>query len=71
MAKSFVGNPNRNTGAGMSAHCRNGRLNDQSAATLRELATYHQKLAGGTPSAPPAAQRASSGAGASNPPSRS
>src|SRR5512134_456906 len=22
MAKSFVGNPNRNTGGGMSAHCR-------------------------------------------------
>ena len=34
MAKSFVGNPNRNTGASMSVHCRQlTELNNQSAAT--------------------------------------
>ena len=69
MAKSFVGNPNRNTGAGMSVHCRKlAELNNQSAATLRELATHHQKLAGGAPStAPPAGARFEAGAGASQP----
>lgn len=69
MAKSFVGNPNRNTGGGLSAHCRKlAELNNQSAATLRELATYHQKLAGGTTSAPPRdAARFEGGAGASKP----
>ena len=69
MAKSFVGNPNRNTGAGMSVHCRKlAELNNQSAATLRELATHHQKLAGGTPSAPPRdGARFQGGTGASKP----
>jgi hypothetical protein len=69
MAKSFVGNPNRNAGGGMSAHCRKlADLNNQSAVTLRELATYHQKLAGGTPAAPPRdAARFEGGAGASKP----
>ena len=69
MARSFVGNPNRNTGAGMSVHCRRlAELNNQSAATLRELATHHQKLAGGTPSAPPRdAARFQKGAGAPQP----
>ena len=69
MAKSFVGNPNRNTGAGMSVHCRKlADLNNQSAATLRELATHHQKLAGGTPSTLPRdGARFQGGAGASQP----
>ena len=54
MARSFGGNPNRNTGSGMSVHCRRlAELNNKSAATLRELATYHQNLATGTLSAPP------------------
>ncbi len=69
MAKSFVGNPNRNTGGGMSVHCRKlADLNNQSAATLRELATHHQKLAGGAPSTPPRDRaRFQGGAGASQP----
>ena len=69
MAKSFVGNPNRNTGADMSVHCRKlADLNNQSATTLRELATHHQKLAGGVPSTPPRdGARFQGGAGASQP----
>lgn len=54
MARSFVGNPNRTSGAGMSEHCK--RLTDsarQSAATLRELAKYHRNLSEGTPAALP------------------
>ena len=48
MSQSFGGNPNRNLGVGMSAHCtRLADLNTQSAATVRELAGYHEKLAGG------------------------
>ena len=48
MAQSFVGNPSRNLGTGMSAHCKQlANLNTQSATELRELATYHQKLASG------------------------
>lgn len=69
MAKSFAGNPNRNTGAGMSVHCRQlAELNNQSAATLRELATHHRKLAGGVPSTPPrAGARFQAGADARQP----
>ena len=69
MERSYAGNPNRNTGGGMSIHCRRlAELNNQSAATLRELATHHQKLAGGTPSAPPRdGARFQGGAGASQP----
>ena len=69
MATTLMGNPNRNTGGGMSVHCRKlAELNSQSAATLRELATHHQKLAGGAPSAPPRdGARFQGGAGASQP----
>jgi hypothetical protein len=69
MARSFVGNPNRSTGSGMSMHCRRlAELNNQSAATLRDLATHHQKLAAGTPStAPRAGARFQDGAGAAEP----
>jgi hypothetical protein len=50
MAQGFVGNPSRNLGTGMSAHCKRlADLNTQSATALRELATYHQKLAAGAP----------------------
>jgi hypothetical protein len=59
MAQSFVGNPSRSMGSGMSAHCeRLATLNTQSATAAGELATYHQKLASGAPATPP-----SSGAG--------
>ena len=69
MARSFVGNPNRSIGSGMSAHCRRlAELNTQSAATVRELATHHQKLAAGAPSTPPReGARFEGGAGAPKP----
>ena len=50
MSQSFVGNPSRNLGTGMSAHCKRlADLNTQSATTARELAAYHEKLASGIP----------------------
>jgi hypothetical protein len=66
MAQSFGGNPSRNLGTGMSAHCKSlANLNTQSATTVRELATYHQKLAAGAAATPPAAgARFEGGAGA-------
>src|SRR5436190_15463646 len=69
MAQSFVGNPSRNLGSGMSAHCKQlADLNTKSAAELRELATYHQKLASGAAATPPTAgARFEGGAGASVP----
>jgi hypothetical protein len=55
MAQSFVGNPSRNLGTGMSAHCKQlADLNMKSATELRELATYRQKLASGITATPPA-----------------
>jgi hypothetical protein len=69
MAQSFAGNPTRTLGTGMSVHCKQlADLNTQSAATLRELAAYHEKLAGGTPATRPRdAARFHSGAGAPEP----
>ena len=69
MAQSFVGNPNRNLGSGMSAHCKHlADLNTQSATELRELASYHEKLASGANATPPAAgTRFEGGAGAPAP----
>lgn len=55
MEQSFVANPSRSLGSGMSAHCKRlAELNTQSATAARELATYHQKLAAGAPATPPA-----------------
>src|SRR5688572_30814879 len=69
MAQSYVGNPNRSTGSGMTAHCRRlAELNTQSAATLRKLATHHKALDAGAPSTAPAGGgRFQAGAGASEP----
>lgn len=69
MAQGFVGNPSRNLGTGMSAHCKQlANLNTQSATELRELASYHQKLASGATATPPAAgARFEGGAGAPAP----
>ena len=69
MSRSFVGNPSRNLGAGMSVHCKQlADLNTQSATTVRELAGYHGKLAGGTPVEPPRdGARFQGGAGAPEP----
>ena len=48
MSQSFIGNPSRNLGTGMSAHCKQlANLNTQSETTVRELAAYHAKLASG------------------------
>jgi hypothetical protein len=53
MAKSF--GINRNMGAGMPVHCtRIAELNTETATTLRDLATHHQKVAVGTSSIAPA-----------------
>jgi hypothetical protein len=69
MAQSFGGNPSRNLGLGMSAHCKRiADLNTQSATTLRELATHHRKVAAGIPSIAPSASAAfRGGAGAHEP----
>ena len=69
MSRSFVGNPNRNLGTGMSVHCKRlAELNTEAATTLRELAAYHADLAGGKDATPPAgAARYHSGAGAPAP----
>lgn len=54
MSQNFVGNPSRNLGTGMSAHCRRlADLNTQYATTVRELAAYHDKVASATPATPP------------------
>jgi hypothetical protein len=66
MARSFLGNPSRNHGTRMSAHCKQlADLNPKSATELRELAPYHPKLASGVTATPPAAgARFEGGAGA-------
>jgi hypothetical protein len=53
----------------MSAHCKQlASLNAQSEKTVRELAAYHGKLAGGTPAAAPKdGARFQGGAGAPEP----
>ena len=54
MANSSVGNPNRVVATGMRTHCYHlAELNKESAATARELAAHHKKLAAGVPSMPP------------------
>ena len=56
MSKGFTGNASRQMATGMSAHCKQlADLNTQSATELRELATYHQKLAAGAVATPPTA----------------
>jgi hypothetical protein len=69
MSQIFVGNPSRNLGTGMSAHCKRlADLTTQSATTVRELAAYHEKLARGTSaSLPRDAAQFHSGAGAPEP----
>ncbi len=69
MSQSFTGNPNRSLGSGMSTHCKRlADLNTQEATTVRELATYHEKMAAGTPATPPRdGARFHGGAGAPDP----
>jgi hypothetical protein len=69
MSQSFIGNPSRNLGTGMSVHCKRlADLNTQSATTARELAAFHGKLTTGAASTPPLdGARFQSGAGAPAP----
>lgn len=69
MSQSVIGNPSRNLGTGMSAHCKQlANLNTQSETTVRELATYYAQLASGTPARlPKDGTRFQSGAGAPEP----
>jgi hypothetical protein len=69
MSRSFVGNPSRNLGTGMSVHCKRlADLNTQSATTVRELAAYHDKLStGAMATAPRDGARFQGGAGAPEP----
>jgi hypothetical protein len=69
MGQSFTGNPSRNLGTGMSAHCKRlADLNTQSATAAKELASYHQKLAAGVAATPPRnGARLEAGAGARMP----
>lgn len=69
MSQSFIGNPSRNLGTGMSAHCKRlADLNRESATTTRELAAYYEKLAAGAAATPPRdGSRFQAGAGASEP----
>ena len=54
MSQSVIGNPSRNLGTGMSAHCKQlANLNTQSETTVRELAAYYARLASGTPATSP------------------
>ena len=70
MAQAFIGSPTRRTSANSAAdHCKRlAELNTQLASTLRELATHHEKLAGGAVSTtPPGSARFEGGAGAPAP----
>ena len=69
MSQSFIGNPSRNLGTGMSVHCKRlADLNTESATTVRELAAYHEKLASGVAATPPRdTARFHGGAGAPEP----
>jgi hypothetical protein len=70
MAQAFIASPIRRTAANSAVdHCKRlEQLNLQSAATLRELAAHHEKLAAGKASAVPrGAARFEGGAGATAP----
>lgn len=70
MAQAFIAGPTRRTAANSaSAHCKRlEQLNLRSAATLRQLAAHHERLAAGTASAAPRGTAGfDSGAGASAP----
>jgi hypothetical protein len=55
MAQDVVGNPSRSLTTGLVTHCnRLAKLNAESAATLRQLAVHHERLAAGAPSTAPA-----------------
>jgi hypothetical protein len=72
MAQEVVGNPSRNLTTGLATHCnRLAKLNTESAATLRQLAIHHERLAAGVPSTAKASgARFEEGAGAPTPTAR-
>ena len=70
MAGAFIAAPTRRVAANSAAdHCKRlAQLNTDSAKTLRELATHHEKLAGGVAStAPKGGARFQGGTGAPEP----
>jgi hypothetical protein len=70
MAQAFVASPTRRTAtSGAADHCKRlATLNTQAAATLRELAAYHEKVASGAGGASPKdAARFHAGEGAAQP----
>ena len=70
MGQAFIASPIRRTVANSAAdHCKRlERLNLESAATLRELAAYHKRLAAGKVAEPPRGTTSfEKGAGASTP----
>ena len=69
MSQSFGLNPNRTLGTGVSMHCKRlAELATASAATVRELAAYHDKLSAGTAATlPSGGPRFERGAGAPAP----
>jgi hypothetical protein len=72
MSQGLVGNAGRHMPTDMGAHCKRlALLNARWAATARELATHHEKLAAGDRSIPPRdAARFHGGAGAREPSNR-
>lgn len=70
LAQSLGGNPTRNPAFGSSLHCtRLAELNTRSAATLRELAAHHEKLAAGAASTAPGGGAAFERGAGAHPPS--
>ncbi|HET7218612.1 MAG TPA: hypothetical protein VFJ02_11220 [Vicinamibacterales bacterium] len=69
MSESYAGNARGSIGSGMTAHCKRlADLNTQAAAAARDLASYHEKLAGGiAATAPRDGARFLGGAGAPDP----
>jgi hypothetical protein len=69
MSRAYTGSRSPGLATGMQAHCaRLAELATQSAATVRELAAYHDKLAAGVPAtAPRGAAPFEAGAGARKP----
>lgn len=69
MSQGAGGSPTRDQTASLRAHCTQlAKLNAESAVTLRELATHHQRLAVGASSvAPTTGTKYHEGAGASVP----
>src|SRR5262245_23356448 len=54
MAAAYAGNPNRSVATNIAPHCKRlGYLATEEAAAARDMAGYHEQLAGGANVAPP------------------